>query len=316
MLDKDQYNQDEYNDYYAQATEGAEIKSSGEEGGGGKKVVIILLLLILIGALGYFGWTSMNSDSTPENEKSIETVETTSQTTSQTTSETTKEVTSEPVTSEPITSEKQVAQQVAQNIVSERSSTKEMAPEDIANIVQIVMSQLNQKNQQSDQTETSTTNSEDQEKDSQLMESLSSAEVDSISSETIDSSSISKDDNNKQASKSSEDNTYNKVVVKSDNNEIDELSKLSNEISDVIGSEDEISSKDSTTSGYTQSITKEVETRQKEMRYIIVKKGDTLGTIAKRAYGNVMDYKKIYKANPDLLRRPDRIYIGQKLRVP
>lgn len=303
MLDKDQYNQDEYNDYYAQATEGAEIKSSREEGGGGKKVVIILLLLILIGALGYFGWTSMNSDSTPENEKSIETVETTS--------ETTKEVTSEPVTSQ-----NQVAQQVAQNIVSERSSTKEMDPEDIANIVQMVMSQLNQKNQQSDQTETSTTKSEDQEKDSQLMESLSSAEVDSISSETIDSSSISTDDNNKQASKSSEDNTYNKIVVKSDNNGIDELSKLSNEISDVIGLEDESSSKDSTASGYTQSISKEVENRQKEMRYIIVKKGDTLGTIAKRAYGNVMDYKKIYKANPDLLRRPDRIYIGQKLRVP
>jgi nucleoid-associated protein YgaU len=52
------------------------------------------------------------------------------------------------------------------------------------------------------------------------------------------------------------------------------------------------------------------------MRYVIVKKGDTLGKIAKRVYGNVMDYKKIYEANPDILRRPDRIYIGQKLRVP
>ena len=307
MLDKDQYNQDEYNDYYAQATADAEIKSSGEEGGGGgKKIVIILLLLILIGALGYFGWTSMNSGSTSE--KSAKTAETTT--------ETTKEVTSEPVTSSSTSTEKQVAQQVAQNIVSERDATKEMAPEDIANIVQMVMSQLNQKDKQSEQTETPATNSNDQEKDSQLMESLSSAKVDSLSSETIDSSSISKDDNNKQASKSSEDNTYNKIVVKSDSSGIDELSKLSNEISDVIGSEDETDSKDSTVSGYTQSITKEVETRQKEMRYIIVRKGDTLGKIAKRAYGNVMDFKKIYKANPELLRRPDRIYIGQKLRIP
>jgi len=47
----------------------------------------------------------------------------------------------------------------------------------------------------------------------------------------------------------------------------------------------------------------------------VVKKGDTLGKIAKRAYGNAMAYKKIYQANPEVT-RPDRIYIGQKLRIP
>ena len=52
------------------------------------------------------------------------------------------------------------------------------------------------------------------------------------------------------------------------------------------------------------------------MRYITVRKGDTLGKIAKRVYGNVMMYKKIYEANPDILRRADKIYIGQRLRVP
>ena len=57
-------------------------------------------------------------------------------------------------------------------------------------------------------------------------------------------------------------------------------------------------------------------TRKNEMRIIVVRRGDTLGKIAKRAYGNVMEYRKIYKANPDILKRPDRIYVGQKLRIP
>ncbi|MCK4442419.1 MAG: LysM peptidoglycan-binding domain-containing protein, partial [Sulfurovaceae bacterium] len=92
----------------------------------------------------------------------------------------------------------------------------------------------------------------------------------------------------------------------------DELSKLSDEISNAIN--EESVQKDNT--NYTQLITKEIKNRKKEMRYITVKKGDTLGKIAQKVYGNVMYYKKIYKANPDILRRADRIYIGQKLRVP
>ncbi len=109
--------------------------------------------------------------------------------------------------------------------------------------------------------------------------------------------------------------TYNKVVLKKDETKgDDELSKISNDISNIV--EDETKSKDSEKSEYVEKLKEEVKQRKKEMRYVIVKKGDTLGKIAKRVYGNVMAYKKIYKANPDILKRPDRIYIGQKLRVP
>jgi nucleoid-associated protein YgaU len=56
--------------------------------------------------------------------------------------------------------------------------------------------------------------------------------------------------------------------------------------------------------------------REKALRFIIVKPGDTLGSIARRAYGRASAYVKIYKANPDLLKSPDQIYVGMKLRVP
>jgi len=67
---------------------------------------------------------------------------------------------------------------------------------------------------------------------------------------------------------------------------------------------------------YTKNIEKELKTRKKEMRVIIVKKGDSLFKIAKRAYGNSKYYYKILKANPKLQRNPNLIYVGQKLRVP
>ncbi|HHB94822.1 MAG TPA: LysM peptidoglycan-binding domain-containing protein [Campylobacterales bacterium] len=147
------------------------------------------------------------------------------------------------------------------------------------------------------------------------MESLSGSEVDSLStvSDNVDDA-ITEKDSSKKASSNEKPNTYNKVVLDDKTEKSsDELSKLSDEISSAIDTE-ESASKDNT--DYTQAITKEVKTRTKEMRYVTVKRGDTLGKIAKKVYGNVMYYKKIYEANPDILRRPDRIYIGQRLRVP
>ena len=103
---------------------------------------------------------------------------------------------------------------------------------------------------------------------------------------------------------------YNKVNMQ-DVSGADTLSQLSEQINSVL---QESASNDKVTT-YTQSLKSEVDVRKNEMRIIVVRKGDTLGKIAKRAYGNVMDYKKIHKANPELT-RPDRIYIGQKLRIP
>lgn len=53
-----------------------------------------------------------------------------------------------------------------------------------------------------------------------------------------------------------------------------------------------------------------------ESRMYTVKSGDTLSKIAKEMYGNSNDYNKIFEANRPLLSDPNKIYVGQVLRVP
>ena len=69
-------------------------------------------------------------------------------------------------------------------------------------------------------------------------------------------------------------------------------------------------------SAYTKKIKKEIIIREGEMRTIVVHEGDTLGSIAQRAYGKASMYKKILNANPDLLNNPHRLRVGMRLRVP
>jgi nucleoid-associated protein YgaU len=44
--------------------------------------------------------------------------------------------------------------------------------------------------------------------------------------------------------------------------------------------------------------------------------GDTLGAIAKRYYGSASKYVKIFEANKDIISDPNKIYPGQKIRIP
>ena len=44
--------------------------------------------------------------------------------------------------------------------------------------------------------------------------------------------------------------------------------------------------------------------------------GDSLSKIAKREYSDANEWKRIYEANRDLIKDPDRIYPGQKLKIP
>jgi nucleoid-associated protein YgaU len=44
--------------------------------------------------------------------------------------------------------------------------------------------------------------------------------------------------------------------------------------------------------------------------------GDTLWKIAKKYYGDGSLYMEIFNANPDVLTDPDKIQVGQKLRIP
>ena len=47
-----------------------------------------------------------------------------------------------------------------------------------------------------------------------------------------------------------------------------------------------------------------------------VKPGDSLSKIAKRIYGDAKAWTRIFEANRDLIKDPDKIFPGQKLKVP
>ena len=55
---------------------------------------------------------------------------------------------------------------------------------------------------------------------------------------------------------------------------------------------------------------------QDKVEYYIIKKGDTLSSIAKQFLGNANDYPKIFDANREVIRDPNLIFVGQKIRIP
>jgi len=110
-----------------------------------------------------------------------------------------------------------------------------------------------------------------------------------------------------------ESNHYNKIVIstsKSTKNR-DEQIQLKKDLDLAL-----VSNEKKISDGYEQAIKKEINVRSNEMRIIIVQKGDTLSKIAKKAYGDIDAYPKIFMANPEVLKNPDEIFVGQKLRIP
>ena len=155
-------------------------------------------------------------------------------------------------------------------------------PKDIALIVQIIMSQINTKTEVS------------------LEEQLTNIENKHFDTTTLEDS-----------------NHYNKIILSTENTQ-DELQ----ENSQLVALTDELNSvltepiTDDIAEDYSTSIKREVATRTNEMRVIIVQKGDTLSRIAKRAYGNYNAYPKIFSANPEVIKNPNQIFVGQRLRIP
>jgi len=310
MFNKDQYDQEQFNDYYEQETRGAEILGGRRKKNGSKGLLIGLLLLGLIAIGGYFGFDRFRDII----DKNI----TSSLKDSSSDKKVVSEGSNETVASDSSSKESKIRDEVEDAVGSSKINAK-ISPEDIANIVQLVMMKMKEeqeaqaKEAKTSDGENSTTEENSTSSDTELFNSLSQSEVDTVEeSKTKDGVKLSKRETAKEASNKEDiKDTYNKVVLKDGSSGEDELSKLSNDISTIVESDNRGSE-----SEYAEKLKEEVKQRKKEMRYIIVKKGDTLGKIAKRVYGNVMAYKKIYEANPDILKRPDRIYIGQKLRVP
>jgi len=53
-----------------------------------------------------------------------------------------------------------------------------------------------------------------------------------------------------------------------------------------------------------------------EPRFYVVQQGDSLSGIAEQIYGNPFRFEEIFRANRDILTSPERIYVGQRLRIP
>ena len=49
--------------------------------------------------------------------------------------------------------------------------------------------------------------------------------------------------------------------------------------------------------------------------YVVVS-GDSLSKIAKREYGDMNEWRRIYEANRDQIKDPDLIHPGQQLKIP
>ncbi len=56
--------------------------------------------------------------------------------------------------------------------------------------------------------------------------------------------------------------------------------------------------------------------RAKESQFHTVVSGDTLWKISKKYYGRGSRYPEIFEANRPMLTHPDKIYVGQVLRIP
>ena len=48
----------------------------------------------------------------------------------------------------------------------------------------------------------------------------------------------------------------------------------------------------------------------------VVASGDSLSKIAKHVYGDANAWRRIFEANSDILDDPDKIFPGQKLKIP
>lgn len=179
----------------------------------------------------------------------------------------------------------QTAQYISQNATDTKKVTKEkqnvasnMNEKDIALIVQIIMSQMNTK-----------------------ANMPLEKELQAVDNKKFKNTSLK------------ESNHYNKVVLgkqKAQGNENSLLMELRSNLNNIVEEEQD------TSSNYAQAIKKEVVYRQNEMRIIIVQKGDTLSRIAKKAYGSYDDYQKIFTANPEIIKNPNQIFVGQRLRIP
>ncbi len=194
--------------------------------------------------------------------------------------------------------------QTAVNNVANKVAGTKLSKEDLATIAKLVAAELKKSNTQK---------IEAKGEDKNLVQALQAAPTDTLKEQNVDVTKVAKADIQAKATNKKID-TFNKVVVKPQEGGDDEFAKLTQEIDAILQSKDVQEVQQS--NKYNKIIEAETAQREKELRFYVVKKGDTLSSIARKVYGKSSLYRKIYEANPDLIKNPNRIYIGMKLRVP
>ena len=194
--------------------------------------------------------------------------------------------------------------QTAVSSVANKVAGTKLSKEDLATIAKLVAEEIKK---------TNTQKIEGKGKDKKLVQALQAAPTDTLKEQNVDVTKVAKGNVKAKVSDKKID-TFNKVIVKPQSNGDDEFAKLTQEIDSILQSKDVQQVEQS--NKYNKIIQAETEQREKELRFYVVKRGDTLSSIARKAYGKASLYRKIYEANPDLIKNPNRIYIGMKLRVP
>jgi len=210
----------------------------------------------------------------------------------------------------PATQEEKAIQTAAQ-----ATTGKALSQEDLAKIAALVAKELAKAKTVQPASKSATTSNKSVESskqdDAALVAQLEQAQTDTLANTQEQTTNLKGD---VKAGTKKKVDTFNKVIVSEKSANDDELSKLAQEIDTILKSEDV--KKGSKEVKYVKDLSKEAAQREKELRFIVVKKGDTLSSIAYRAYGRASAYTKIYEANPDIVRNPNRIYVGMRLRVP
>ena len=198
---------------------------------------------------------------------------------------------------------------VKSKVTKKPSSQQTLSKEQMAFIIKTVITQLQKENAFNQPKITKKS------EDSELLKSLKEAQ-ENEKKEKLKKKKITKEAKDIVAKKPKiikKEIVYNAVII--GNKEIrntSDLARLYASINKIAKSK----KKKLLKSAYTKKIKKEIIIREGEMRTVVVKPGDTLGSIAHRVYGKASMYKKIFEANPDLLNDPHRLKVGMRLRVP
>src|SRR5262244_334324 len=108
-----------------------------------------------------------------------------------------------------------------------------------------------------------------------------------------------------------------KLFIKGIAPSLDAANKVWDEIKRVNPAADDITADFPVDTSLQQPVQQTTQHEQtSSIRLYTVKSGDTLSKISKQFYGSPSDYMKIFDANRDQLTDPDKIRVGQELKIP